>query len=102
MTYILKSIVFLSIMYLPYMLLLRKESFFRFNRMMLLSIMLLSLVLPMCDFHFLSMADSPASGMLQLTLPEVVIGAPQHDAPTATQTDWITTLYIIGSGLLML
>ena len=102
MTYILKSIVFLSIMYLPYMLLLRKESFFRFNRMMLLSIMLLSLVLPMCDFHFLSMADSPASGMLQLTLPEVVIGAPRHDAPTATQTDWITTLYIIGMSLTLI
>lgn len=65
MAYIIKSIVFLSIMYIPYMLLLRKESFFRFNRLMLICIMILSLVLPLCNVHFLSIGNNPVNSQLQ-------------------------------------
>lgn len=65
MAYIIKSIVFLSIMYIPYMLLLRKESFFHFNRLMLICIMILSLVLPLCNVHFLSMGNNPVNNQLQ-------------------------------------
>jgi hypothetical protein len=57
--YIFKSIIFLSAMYLPYMLMLRNESFFRFNRMILLCIMALSLVLPFFDIHALSWESNP-------------------------------------------
>lgn len=65
LAYVIKSIVFLSIMYIPYMLLLRKESFFHFNRFMLICIMILSLVLPLCNVHFLSMGNNPVNNQLQ-------------------------------------
>lgn len=59
LTYALKSALFLALMYVPYMLLLRKETFFRFNRILLLIIAALSILLPLCDFHCLAWADSP-------------------------------------------
>ena len=52
--YAIKSIAVLSAMYVPYMLMLRRESFFRFNRLVLLSIMVLSLTLPLIDVHWLA------------------------------------------------
>ena len=44
--YSLKSSLVLTMLYLPYMLMLRKESFFRMNRIILLSILFFSLILP--------------------------------------------------------
>ena len=58
LAYAIKSAIFLSIMYIPYMLILRKESFFHFNRILLVCIMLLSLILPLCDFHALSIENN--------------------------------------------
>lgn len=55
--YFIKSALVLLVMYVPYMLLLRKESFFRFNRMMLLAIMVLSLTLPFMDIHEMAWGD---------------------------------------------
>ena len=55
--YFIKSALVLSVMYVPYMLLLRKESFFRFNRLMLLAIMAMSLTLPLMDIHELAWGD---------------------------------------------
>lgn len=52
--YSLRSAFVLALLFIPYMLLLRKESFFRLNRMILLLILLLSLVLPALDVHHLA------------------------------------------------
>lgn len=52
--YSLRSAFVLALLYIPYMLLLRKESFFRLNRAVLLLILLLSLVLPALDVHGLA------------------------------------------------
>ena len=52
--YAIKSIIVLSVMYVPYMLMLRHESFFRFNRLVLLGIMVLSLTIPLIDVHELA------------------------------------------------
>ncbi len=71
MTYIIKSIIVLTLLYVPYMLLLRKESFFRFNRRMLLGIMALSFVLPLLDIPLLDMGIHPFAGR-----PEISIGMP--------------------------
>ena len=49
--YAIKSIIVLSVMYIPYMLILRKESFFKFNRAVLLGIVVLSLTIPLMDVH---------------------------------------------------
>ena len=71
LTYILKSAIVLSLLFVPYALMLRKDSFFRFNRMMLLLIMLLSLclplmILPIFDFGFLAFESKP----------EIIFGTP--------------------------
>lgn len=89
--YILKSIVFLSAMYLPYMLMLRNESFFRFNRMVLLCIMALSLVLPFFDIHALSWESNPMNGHLQGIIE---VGTPSitylQDSPNDVSTEGTT------------
>ena len=48
LVYTLKSAFVLTLLYLPYTLMLRKERFFRLNRLTLLSILLLALVQPLC------------------------------------------------------
>lgn len=52
--YSLRSSLVLALLYIPYMLMLRQESFFRLNRMVLLFILLLSLALPVLDIHSLA------------------------------------------------
>lgn len=44
MIYVLKSVFVLLLLYVPYTLLLRKEKFFRMNRITLIAILVLSLV----------------------------------------------------------
>ena len=99
LAYAIKSAIFLSIMYIPYMLILRKESFFHFNRILLVSIMLLSLILPLCDFHSLSIENNPIQhGMIIIGTPTAVM----ENGGNATMTEsfnWfvlIFYLYIIG------
>ena len=99
LAYAIKSAIFLSIMYIPYMLILRKESFFHFNRILLVSIMLLSLILPLCDFHSLSIENNPIQhGMIIIGTPTAVM----ENGGNATMTEsfnWfvlIIYLYIIG------
>ncbi len=73
LTYVLKSIILLSLMYIPYMLMLRKESFFRFNRFMLILIMLLSLGLPFADIHSIAWEENKIADIIN---PTVEIGMP--------------------------
>ena len=71
LTYILKSVIVLSLLFVPYTLMLRKDSFFRFNRMMLLLIMLLSLCLPLMNlpiFNLSFLSFDPK--------PEIIFGMP--------------------------
>lgn len=111
MTYIIKSAIVLSALYLPYMLLLRKESFFRFNRAMLLCIMMLSLTLPLFDIHALSWESNPMSEHLPSYTQPVLVPSPhepQADAVLTTaetgSTNWwhiISLLYIIGMAIML-
>jgi hypothetical protein len=52
--YSVKSSLVLTLLYLPYTLMLRQESFFRMNRITLLTILMLALVLPMVDIPSLA------------------------------------------------
>ena len=101
LAYVIKSVIFLSIMYIPYMLMLRKESFFHFNRILLISIMLLSLILPLCDFHALSFENNPIQdGMTTIILPTVTIGAAE-EMPVSDSINWINVmLYIYFIGMI--
>lgn len=69
----------LTMLYLPYMLMLRRESFFRFNRMVLLGILLLSLVLPLCNVPWMSLDRQPVMQAAQLQMLE--LGIPVHVLP---------------------
>jgi TonB-dependent SusC/RagA subfamily outer membrane receptor len=77
--YSIKSAIVLTMLYLPYMLMLRRESFFRFNRMVLLSILLLSLVLPFCNIPWMSLDHQPVVQAAQLQMLE--LGIPVHVLP---------------------
>ena len=77
--YSIKSAIVLTMLYLPYMLMLRRESFFRFNRMVLLSILLLSLVLPLCNIPWMSLDRQPVVQAAQLQMLE--LGIPVHVLP---------------------
>lgn len=75
-------------MYIPYMLLLKKESFFRFNRGLLLGIMFLSLILPLCNFHALALEENPIQqGISMITEPTVTISKENIAVPTATSNN---------------
>ena len=77
--YSIKSAIVLTMLYLPYMLMLRRESFFRFNRMVLLGILLLSLVLPLCNVPWMSLDHQPVVQAAQLQMLE--LGIPVHVLP---------------------
>jgi TonB-dependent SusC/RagA subfamily outer membrane receptor len=61
------------------MLMLRRESFFRFNRMILLGILFLSLVLPLCNISGMSLDRQPIVQAAQLQILE--LGIPIHVLP---------------------
>ena len=84
------------------MLILRKESFFHFNRILLVCIMLLSLILPLCDFHSLSIENNPIQhGMTTIILPTVTVGA-EEEMPVSDSINWINImLYIYITGMII-
>ena len=109
MSYLVKSILVLTLLYVPYMLMLRKESFFRFNRIMLLSIILLSLILPFVNIPFLYVETQPMEDFRSaIMLDQVIVrpdGAVVANAPTAHPINlrqWITTLYLLGMAVVLI
>ena len=113
--YSMKSALVLGLLYLPYMLMLRRESFFRFNRLVLLGILGLSLVLPLCNVRGLSLDGQPVvqaaqMQMLELgipvhVLPEVVIaaqGPAAEDSPSLSLFTFVSLIYIIGVAVVLL
>lgn len=107
--YSVKSALVLTLLFLPYMLILRKESFFRLNRTVLLLILLLSLILPLMNIHSLSWDSQPVvqaarqqmvevgipvnAGML---LPEVAVQGERN----GIQVSWfhiVSFLFVLGT-----
>lgn len=116
--YVIKSIVALSVMYVPYMLMLRRESFFRFNRLVLLGIMILSLTIPLIDVHEMAwgggtqnlhttdnvpLVGNGENSAINILLNEVIVrpSGVVETTPTATNEGvalWIiiSNIYVIG------
>ena len=88
--YTIKSAFVLGILYVPYTLLLRKEDFFRFNRLTLLGILALSIGLPLCNIHALSADNQPVVHAAQLQMIEIGIPimqmADETDGPSHTSS----------------
>ncbi|MBQ3958060.1 MAG: hypothetical protein II681_04295, partial [Bacteroidaceae bacterium] len=89
--YSMKSAFVLILLYVPYVLLLRRETFFAFNRVVLLGMLLLSLVLPLCNIPWLSLDGQPVVQAAQqqlislgvpiaTVLPEVEVSAARRAA----------------------
>ena len=112
--YSMKSALVLTLMYLPYMLILRKESFFRLNRVVLLLILVLSLVLPLMNIHSLSWDNQPMvlvarQQMVEIGipmggatyLPEVAVQAESG----VSQVSWfslVSLVFVLGAMLMLL
>ena len=94
--YAIKSSITLALLYLPYAQMLRKETFFRLNRAMLLAIVAISLVVPCIKLP----SPLPSSQVGELItdvvmLPTLVVGAKAE--PTASpQINWVVAIYVIG------
>ena len=103
LVYTLKSAIVLTLLYLPYTLMLRKESFFRMNRMTLLTILMLALVLPLCDFPSLAIAEQPAVYDVHHRIMQIVqnaeVSEPFSPAAAFKSFSWlalIVFIYMIG------
>lgn len=88
--YTIKSAFVLGILYVPYTLLLRKEDFFRFNRLTLLGILVLSVGLPLCNIPALSADNQPVVHAAQLQMIEIGFPimqmADETDGPSHTSS----------------
>ena len=100
--YSIKSALVLTLLYLPYTLMLRQESFFRMNRITLLTILILALVLPMIDIPSLATPEQPVVYEMQqriMLMTQEAETTSMSLAETTRTFSWLGILvlvYIIG------
>lgn len=100
--YSIKSALVLALLYLPYTLMLRQESFFRMNRITLLTILMLALVLPMVDIPSLATPEQPVVYEMQhriMLMTQEAETTSMSLAETTRTFSWLGILalvYIIG------
>ena len=94
--YAIKSSITLALLYLPYALLLRRETFFRLNRFMLLVIVAVSLAAPCINIPN-PLPSSQVGEVISdvVMLPTLVVGAKAETA-ASPQVNRIVVIYIIG------
>lgn len=107
LTYLLKSTILLALLYGSFALLLSRETFHRFNRLALLSVLVASLVLPAVQLSLnmpaflnsLLAADSPATitiGEGTATIAGESSPASEHPVPALTWMSVVKAVYLIG------
>ena len=107
LTYLLKSTILLALLYGSFALLLSRETFHRFNRLALLSVLVASLVLPAVQLSLnmpaflnsLLAADSPATiaiGEGTATIAGEGSPASEHPVPALTWMSVVKAVYFIG------
>lgn len=113
--YAIKSAICLALLYLPYTLLMRRDTFYSFNRIVLMGIVLLALVLPALDLPvfdngILSGISGKGRAIIEIGMPQAVIeGTEQHVVqpnPVDVSQEWsvllvqmLLLIYIIGVGV---
>ena len=106
--YLIRSSVTLAVFYLFYVLFLRKETFFRFNRFYFLGSMVISLLLPLVDLSVLLPGGTsvPVRVISQsyITLEQAVTipGTAVSGSSTRSVADILLFIYLAGAGLLLL
>ena len=76
-----KSAFVLALLYVPYYFLLSRDSFFHFNRKVLISILILSLVLPLCNISVMSFDENPVVHDVQSQMVSIGIPIEQYQMP---------------------
>lgn len=111
LVYTLKSALVLTLLYLPYTLMLRRERFFRLNRLTLLTILLLALVQPLCKVASPeSLTQMPVVADTQQLVyqmetaiteaPIYVLGNPEEATAWGWQ-EWIVLVYAAGMAAML-
>ena len=108
--YAIKSAILLTLLFVPGIFLVFREKMFRFNRYTLLAILVLSLVLPLCNFSLISMDTMPAvqtleKGLLEMGVPVEMPGLTPYSSPVGEGNlekpfPWfyvVSILYAIGA-----
>ena len=97
--HILKSSVCLAMLYLCYRLLLCKETFHRFNRIALLSLPVLSLVIPFIEITMSRVSDMP---LFFISLEEIILNAGMNPEDVLIETPkhlpWNTLILSVYAG----
>lgn len=106
--YLIKSALSLALLYLSYEFFFRKEAYYKFSRLLLLSSIFLVVILPLLPYNALEVTSITSktlsevivySNLAMFTLDEIVIRA---DAPSNlflndfNLSNWILTVYLLG------
>lgn len=97
--YIIKWAICLAVLYIPFTLLLRKETFASLNRLLLLGTVAVSALLPWAEIHFTVMVEAPANIVAGNNIAKTVLQG------TATAIEWekiIVAIYLAGAVLTIL
>ncbi len=96
LTYALQSSLCLAVLYAVWLLTMRRETFFRLNRFVLLCIVVLSLLLPLVRVRIpVSEADAGPSAVIRLKSYQHI-----RQQEQSRPADWPATIYIIGVALM--
>ena len=98
LVYTLKSAFVLTLLYLPYTLMLRRERFFRLNRMTLLTILVMSIIQPLCR---VTTPDSLAQTSLLSDTQEIIhtteaIILKSNVTHSWEWQEWLAFIYVVG------
>ena len=97
---IIRFVAFSGLLYLLYILVFKRFSFFAGNRWLLLSIPVLSFVIPLVAPNFTS-SITPALATFQLE--EIILNNTiTESAPVSNSIDWISVIYFTGMGCMAL
>ena len=92
--YAIKSAILLTLLFVPGIFLIFREKMFRFNRFTLLTILVLSLVLPLCNFSLISMDTMPAVQTLEKGLLEMGVPVEMPSlTPALSEGEGVGTIY---------
>lgn len=109
--YAVKSAICLAMLYLPYMLLMKRDTFHHLNRMLLIFIAVASMAIPLINISLFDFSQvtrlfaDPERAIVEVGLPMVVTDAPivNDDAAVASTSAtgmswvaWLVYIYIIG------
>lgn len=101
--YAIKSAICLALLYVPYALMLRRDTFFTFNRCVLLSIVAMSFVMPLLDIPLLAGLLNPVSPeaptAIEIELPQATLVYAENGTSHFSWMRVVVLVYVIGMAI---